>query len=338
MKKTVAAVAMGAFLLAGVAQAQVVSSPAYPSYAVYPGQSYCPTLSYNLYRGLFDRSTAGQVSALQYYLGQYFAYEPVPVTGYFGPITAGFVARFQREQGVYPVTGGVGPLTRAAIQRVCGGSNPYPSSIQVTSPSTGTIYTRGSQVAITWSGSASSQAATVVDLYSVSMGKIGTVAIQNGAAGSYSWTVPPFPNTMLCTLQYPNGLCGASIPEGQYFIKATLVAGNGFNNGAQLASANSGTFTIGGTNQGLGAYPQAGPSPLTVTFSVPSPSPGSYWAISFGDGQSANTLQGSVTHTYAARGTYYAQATSDLPCLHTAPQCYTFAAQQLLGSAAVTVY
>lgn len=112
-----------------VASAQTVA----PAYAVFPTQNYCPQLSYNLYRGLSDARTAGQVSQLQYFLGAYFAAEPVPVTGFFGPITYSYVARFQREQSVYPVTGGVGPLTRAAIARNCTGTTAPP-------PTTGIFY------------------------------------------------------------------------------------------------------------------------------------------------------------------------------------------------------
>src|SRR5581483_2043098 len=129
MKKLILALSVLASLgLAAGASAQTYyagSATAAPAYAVYPGQSYCPQLSYNLYRGLNDYWTGGQVSALQYFLGTYFASEPVPVSGYYGPITTNFVARFQQMNAVYPITGGVGPLTRAAIARVCGG-NPYP--------------------------------------------------------------------------------------------------------------------------------------------------------------------------------------------------------------------
>ncbi len=88
--------------------------------------------------------------------------------------------------------------------------------------------------------------------------------------------------------------------------------------------------------QGLSAYPASGYAPLTVTF-TPNSTPGGYYAIQFGDGQSLYMLQGPVTHTYTNPGTYTASATSDLACLHTQPQCYTFAAQQNLGSATITV-
>ena len=102
-----------------------------PSYAQpYSGYGYgCPTLSYNLTLGSSDYYTGGQVSHLQSFLRN--RYNDSRLTGgYYGSLTASYVARFQAEMGVYPVTGGVGPLTRAAIQRTCGGGynpNPYPT-------------------------------------------------------------------------------------------------------------------------------------------------------------------------------------------------------------------
>ncbi len=97
--------------------------PTVPPY--YQPAPICPQLSYNLYRGLSDYYTQGQVTQLQQFLSTRY-YQPV--TGYFGSMTAANVAQFQREQSVYPITGGVGPLTRAAIARVCGGT-PYPNPI-----------------------------------------------------------------------------------------------------------------------------------------------------------------------------------------------------------------
>lgn len=351
MKKTLV-IAMAGLFLAGVAQAQTYIAPAYPVYP--PVQSYCPQLTYNLYRGLSDYRTQGQVSQLQLFLGYYFAAEPVPVTGYFGPVTAGYVARFQRAQGVWPITGGAGPLTRAAIVRTCGGTPypyPVPATMQVTSPQHGQTYLRGDSVTITWAGQSQQQASTIIDLYSVQSGKIGTIAIQNGASGSYLWRVPQFPNPLYCTMQYPNGLCGINIPEGQYFIKATLVPGSGFGSAAQLASANSGTFTItSGAQQGtsLSASPTAGYAPLTSTFTVTAPA--GMYKLEFGDGQSqqinipaimcittpCNPPPQTVSHTYWVRGNYTAQLLSDEACFYSNPRCMVPVRQ--LGSVAITVY
>jgi len=135
-------IVLGVFSSASLVMAQVVSPPIYPT-----PQQYCPQLSYNLYVGLTDYATMGQVTQLQQFLSTRYSQ---PITGYFGAITRANVAQFQREQNVYPITGGVGPLTRAAIARVCGGSSYQgPVSVAVVSPSQGAV---GTQVAIYGNG------------------------------------------------------------------------------------------------------------------------------------------------------------------------------------------
>lgn len=219
----------------------------------------------------------------------------------------------------------------------CGYAN-CQAGITITSPSAGQTYTRGGQMPITWSGSSDgyASASTVLDLYSVQSGKVGTVAIQTGASGSYTWNIPQYSADLACTMQYPNGLCGTDLPNGQYYLKATLVQGTGFDNGAQIATANSGTFSIGGgsTSSSITAYPQSGYAPLMVTFSVGNYS--GYYSVSFGDGTSATMQSGSVAHTYYNRGTFTAQFSSDYQCLHSTPACAI--AVQNLGSTVVTVY
>ncbi len=95
----------------------------YPAHGYGYGAAACP----NLYTNLTVGSRGTQVSELQRFLAA--RYGDYRLTGgYYGPLTAQYVAQFQREQGVYPATGGVGPLTRAAIARVCGGYTPgYPT-------------------------------------------------------------------------------------------------------------------------------------------------------------------------------------------------------------------
>lgn len=432
--------------LATPAMAQVA-----PSYAVYPSQSYCPQLSYNLYRGLSDAYTGGQVSQLQYFLGTHFASKPVPVTGYYGSVTTAYVAQFQREQGLYPVTGGVGPLTRAAIARVCGGTTPTPQpgsstfylntpfsltagttaheyqgqldvtlsqittspytlaiypgyaqalsasvtlgqacapgtycfyypqqsyqmtvgqsvtfqgytvtltaltassatftatksspvvgAMTVSSPTQGQTVQSGSQLTISWSAPyLVTSGSYVLDLYTSAGSKVGTIAIQSATSnsGSYVWSVPRVPNNYFCTMQYPNGLCGQNLEGGSYFVKVSLVPGNGFDNQTATASANSGTFTVtsASQSQSVSAYPQSGPAPLTTTFTVANLS-GTY-AVNFGDGTSATLQSGPVTHTYAARGTYTATFSSDFSCMYSNPRCMV--ATQSFGSVTVTAY
>lgn len=77
----------------------------------------CPQLTIQLYRGMSDYYSGGQVTQLQQFLAARYGNQLV--TGYFGTMTAANVVRFQQEQGLTPV-GIVGPYTRAAIARLCG--------------------------------------------------------------------------------------------------------------------------------------------------------------------------------------------------------------------------
>src|SRR3989344_5108765 len=80
----------------------------------------CP----QILRYLSQGSTGDDVMNLQTYLG-------VSATGYFGPLTANAVAKFQASEGLSQV-GIVGPLTRAAFARRCGYPNPQGSSLSAT--------------------------------------------------------------------------------------------------------------------------------------------------------------------------------------------------------------
>jgi len=364
MNKTfIASILSAALILQGFltlpAAAQTVTGYGYAYPSPQPSSVYCPTFTYNLYRGLTDYYTQGQVSQLQQFLAGQGYYQTV--TGYFGPMTASNVAQFQQRYAVYPVTGGVGPLTRAAIYRLCNGNgggtgttglsvnptsgqapltvnftgqvtnsaqyiisfgdgatsgpvqsncytmyypgynngagcslsvshtyttagtytatlSPYIScmytnprceiatqmlgqatvyvsngqtngGLTVTSPTAGQTYARGTQMPIAWSGLihqtfAYEQDSSIVDLYTAVGSKVGTIAIQNGIAGSFTWSIPPFPNNLACIQTYPNGLCGQNL-QGQYYIKVTAVVGNGFDsNPTVIGTAQSGVFTI----------------------------------------------------------------------------------------------
>ena len=86
--------------------------------------------------------------------------------------------------------------------------------------------------------------ASIVDLYTAAGNKVGTIAITNDLAGVYHWNIPSFQPNMMCTLQYPNGLCGQNL-QGQYYIVVTAVVGNGFDqNQTVIGTAQSGIFTI----------------------------------------------------------------------------------------------
>lgn len=105
-----------AFLLAGLV----------PFGANAQSSSACNAFSYNLYFGLTDAQTNGEVSRLQSQLGG-------QVTGYFGPLTERLVQAWQASQGIVssgsPDTtgyGAVGPRTRALLATNCStASSPF---------------------------------------------------------------------------------------------------------------------------------------------------------------------------------------------------------------------
>ena len=119
----------------------------------------------------------------------------------------------------------------------------------VTSPTAGQVYTRGNDMTISWRGLihetfAAEQDSSIIDLYTAAGVKVGTIAIANGISGTTQWHIPGYPQNYMCTMQYPNGLCGTNI-QGQYYIKVTDVVGSGFDtNPTVIGTAQSGIFTI----------------------------------------------------------------------------------------------
>ena len=118
--------------------------------------------------------------------------------------------------------------------------------LSVTQPAANQVYTRGQDMPISWSYPVTPGSANIVlDLYTAQGNKVGTIAVTSNTTGSYTWHIPGFPQNYMCTMQYPNGLCGVSIPTGQYYIEATATS-DGFNPiGATIyATGQSGVFTI----------------------------------------------------------------------------------------------
>lgn len=85
----------------------------------------CTNLTSNLYSGVGDSLTGGQVSALQSFLISNGYLRIAYPTGYFGAATTIAVAQYQRNNGLYP-NGYADVPTRASIQSVsCGYVNNY---------------------------------------------------------------------------------------------------------------------------------------------------------------------------------------------------------------------
>jgi len=92
-----------------------------PAYAAPYGT--CLNLTANLYKGLWDASTGGQVSMLQSFLIARGYLSLAAPTGYYGAITASAVVRYQTTNGL-PTDGTVGVQTRASINALsCGATS-----------------------------------------------------------------------------------------------------------------------------------------------------------------------------------------------------------------------
>ncbi|HEV3245379.1 MAG TPA: PKD domain-containing protein [Candidatus Paceibacterota bacterium] len=293
--------------------------------------SACPVPARSLSLG----SRGQDVAALQQFLAAH-GYLHVAATGYFGALTRAAVGRWQVASGVTTSNGAgfgiFGPMSRSFFARFCGGTQnqqAFSADPQSGSAPLTTTFTTSDSIV-----SSSTYSVDFGDGTSGGMTKGSCIAItaivggQGGIRCSFTvshtynsngtYTVKLFKQTpFVC----PNGLmCAESeammLPAPQ--VVATL------------------TVTVGPTtNPSLSANPTSGTAPLSVTFSVPGVSAQNYWAINFGDGQNASLIQGSVTHQYAANGTYTASAVSDYPCLHATPFCEI--AQQTYGSVTITV-
>ncbi|MEK7133662.1 MAG: peptidoglycan-binding protein [Patescibacteria group bacterium] len=92
------------------------SSPVVPGIPISYRHRVCSLLNRNLSQGIQGED----VQSLQEFLSEE-GYLSVSPTGYFGPMTAGAVAKWQSSQGVQSV-GSVGPMTRERIRIWCGQS------------------------------------------------------------------------------------------------------------------------------------------------------------------------------------------------------------------------
>lgn len=119
--------------------------------------------------------------------------------------------------------------------------------ITVTSPAAGATYARGQDMTITWSYPVTPNSVQMaIELYTAAGVNVGPIAISNATSGSYTWHIPGFPQNYMCTAQYPNGLCGAAIPNGQYYIRVSAETFPFDANPGVIAAGQSGVFTIYG--------------------------------------------------------------------------------------------
>lgn len=114
-------------------------------------------------------------------------------------------------------------------------------TIEVTAPSSNIEVEQGDELDIEWTvDDEPNNASVVLELYDEDDDRVGTIAIVDADDDDYEWEVPEGGD--ICTLQYPNGLCGHDL-DGEYYIKATLVEGNN-GQGDELDEDDSHIFTI----------------------------------------------------------------------------------------------
>ncbi len=121
-------------------------------------------------------------------------------------------------------------------------SNNNDASISIEEPDRGDDVEQGDTLRVEWTiEDRPSNSSVALELFTESGRSIGTIAVVEGRSGSYSWRVPT--PSYYCTMQYPNGLCGMDL-RGDYYIRARLLAGNGFDNSYEYDADDSGVFTI----------------------------------------------------------------------------------------------
>lgn len=117
------------------------------------------------------------------------------------------------------------------------------STLTITSPNAGQGYQRGQVMPITWSGNTSGYGNNLAfDLYTNGGIKIGTIAMTSENYGTYQWIIPSATPNYVCTMQYPNGLCGTFLQPGLYKIRAALQSN--YDGAWGIPIAESGTFTL----------------------------------------------------------------------------------------------
>lgn len=120
-------------------------------------------------------------------------------------------------------------------------NNDEDGTIEVSAPQSHIEVEQGDDMDIEWSVDDEPRNASVVlDLYDEDDDRVGTIAIVDADEEEYEWDVPEGGD--ICTLQFPNGLCGHDL-DGDYYIKAILREGSN-GSGDKLDEDNSHIFTI----------------------------------------------------------------------------------------------
>ncbi|HTR19131.1 MAG TPA: peptidoglycan-binding protein [Candidatus Paceibacterota bacterium] len=296
----------------------------------------CPSFA----RSLSVGATGSDVTSLQQFLSSQ-GYLNVSATGYYGPLTAAAVGKWQAQNGVAASGnagfGIFGPLSRSFLIRWCGGatqgqsfsadpqSGPAPLSV---------TFTTGDSI----TASSTTYSVDFGDGQTGDMAKgscVGITAIVGGQGGiRCSYTVS---HTYTTNGTYTARLMKNTCPPGaECFVGPLPVASAVITVGSSSVSSVS-----------FSASPTSGSAPLSVQFTSTAPQGSNIGStVSFGDGTSANLLVapvcsscnelGTVTHVYVSAGTYTATLTG-APCACPAGGICNCPNIPILGTATVTV-
>lgn len=291
-----------------------------------------------LKRSLAQGSSGEDVRSLQEFLASE-GYLNASATGYFGGQTFIAVKKWQAENGVSSI-GRVGPATREAFMRRCGnqyGFRVTPHSGQA--PLTVTAYANVGGFTMNRYyidfGDGSMREQIMCNAPADACVSPGSVSHTYTTQGTY---------TVALVLTNPGGCPGTTDPrclglpaEERVLAKELVRVGD-----------------MGGGNNGeLGAYPQTGQAPLNVsfTFAPQNDNVSQYW-IDYGDGTGGIMQPQTIycvrapciapqvaSHTYTKAGTYTAEVTPYVACMHPSepgmPVCLMYAMP--LARAVITV-
>lgn len=294
-------------LLAQVAalQAQLAKSSEQPT--------SCPNITYNLYLGLNDSATQGQISQLQKYLANDSSvYPEASITGYFGPLTEQAVQRFQSKNSIVssgsPDTTGygvVGRATRGKIREMCGTTTPPPltPSITVLSPNGGETWVVGTEYTISWSNRGFNPQNIKVYLYRESSGQtlISEMLETSAWQTTLKYTVP---SSITVARDYKILVCdeGTETPAGKYLCDMSdttfsMVQAGGSN--SPIISGVSGPTSLIVGQSGTWTVNARDPNGGTLSYSVNWGDESSALTPTSSGGQTA-----SFTHTYTRQGVF----------------------------------
>ena len=176
-----------------------------------------------------------------------------------------------------------------------------PPSIRVLTPAKGTVVLAGGSLTISWAGSYAPQNASVSILLRNSTGALmGTIAKGQRTVGTHWWALPApsgAPCTVdafTCLMQLATPTCSGDIcalSNGVYSVVVQLVA-----NGAVIASAESGTFTVTSSSISIPTSSASSASSAATGTIASTTSVGAYGSVPAGTTAAASCIYSGIPY------------------------------------------